>query len=810
MRKAGFLICIFITNIFLFSQINQLQVNSLESMLQIAQGKEKLDILEQLIDEYAQTNPDQSITYAEQGVQISRELKIKKDEIYFTYVIGDLYFNQKQFGDAVEFYQRSYYLSKEHEDSFQQSIITERIGIVFQEISSYDKALEYYLLTLKLREKKSDDESYAGILMNIGNLYYDLEKYEIAYEYYQETYEIFINTGNQIDIAGIFVNLANVYQEMEQSAKALKHYRYALLIFRELNDQKGVARTLNNLGTVFFDQENNVEALVYFQSSEETIQKIDDTYLETLISLNLGATYINLNILDEAQKQLEKSLKLSKLHHFLDIRLSVYCELSRLYSKLNSSMKTYEFADKYITLKDSIFSEDSDKRIADLRIQYELDKKEEEIVDLYKAKETQLKLRNYFITISVLILLLLIVLFSLFRNKVKINRMLAESRKKFQDMFEKHNAVMLLVDPENGDIVSCNKAAKDFYGFINKNDVISNMFSISTHSKTQVENSIKDTLIEKQNRTIAQHRLSGGRTRDVELFSTPIEFGNKVLIYTIVQDITEQLHYESELKLLNINLENRIDQQVEKVQKQQALLMQKSQLESLGKLAAGIAHEINQPLGGISMGLDNIVFRQSMNKLSKSYLKEQFDFLFKQIDRIKHIIQHIRSFSRDQESVIVEKVDVNEVIRNSLLVIQTQYKDHMIELVTMLEEDTGFILGNKYRLEQVILNLLSNAKDAVEEKADLLTNPDYKKEIYIKTFAKRNVVSVFIRDNGIGIPKDILPNIFDPFFTTKETEKGTGLGLSIIYGIIQEMKGRIFAESKKNEFTEFRIEFPKI
>ena len=724
--------------------------------------------------------------------------------------MGDLYFDQKKYSDAIEFYQKSYYLSKKHEDPFQQSIITERIGIIFQEISDYDKALEYFLSTLKLREKNSDDESYASILMNIGNLYYNLEKFEIAFEYYHKTYEIFTDSGDQLDIASICVNLGNVYQEMRKTTKALAHYRTALRIFRDLNDHKGVAQALNNLGTVYFDQENNIEALVYFQTSEETIREINDTYLETLISLNLGATYTNLNILDEAQKQLEKSLKLSEVHHFLDLRLSIYKELSRLYSKLNSSIKTYEFSEKYITLKDSIFSEESDKRIANLRIQYELDKKEEEIVDLFKAKETQLKLRNYFITTSVLILLLLIVLFILFRNKVKTNRMLAESRKKFQDMFEKHSAVMLLIDPDNGDIVNCNQAAKEYYGFSKTNGVIDNLFHLSTNPNEIVSESLKKSLKKKQTRTISQHKLSGNRIRDVELFSTPIEFGKKILIYTIVQDITEQLHYESELKLLNIDLENRINQQVEKAQKQQQLLMQKSKLESLGKLAAGIAHEINQPLGGISMGLDNIVFRQSKNKLSKTYLKEQFDFLFKQIERIKHIIQHIRSFSRDQEAVVVEKVDVNEVIRNSLLIVQTQYKDHLIELVTMLEEGIGFILGNKYRLEQVILNLLSNAKDAVEEKTRFLTTADYKKEIFIKTFSKENKISIIIRDNGIGISEDILPNIFDPFFTTKEPEKGTGLGLSIIYGIIQEMKGKIFAESKENEFTEFRIEFPRI
>jgi len=811
MRKKSLVICFFLVGLILLSQqINKLQINSLESMLKIAQGKEKLDLLERLIEEYGQSNFDKRLEYALEGVKISRELKNKQDEIYFLYVTGDIYFDQNRFTDAIEFYQKSYYLSQNYEDSLQQSIITERIGIVFQDILNYDKALEYYLLTLKLREKKSDNASYAAIMMNIGNLYYDLEKYEIAYEYYQKTHEIFIKTENQLDIAGISVNLGNVYQEMNKSEKALKHYRQALLIFRELDDQYGIAQVFNNMGTVFLDQENNVEALVYFQSSEKTIRKIDNTYLETLISLNLGATYINLNFLEEARTQLKKCLKLAVINKLIDMRLSAYYELSRLYSKLNSSAKTYEFSEKYINLKDSIFSEESDKRIANLRIQYELNTKEEEIEDLYQAKETQLKIRNYFILMSILILLLLIVLFILFRNKIRSNRMLAESRKKFQDMFEKHSAIMLLIDPDNGDIVNCNKAALEYYGFMNTKGVFANLYNISTSPHTVISKSLKESLIKKQSRIISQHRLSDNRIRDIELFSTPIEFGNKILIYAIVQDITEQLHYENELKLLNIDLENRIDLQVKKVQKQQELLMQKSKLESLGKLAAGIAHEINQPIGGISLSIDNLLIKFKKKELTLDYLSQKHKKLMESIDKIRNIINQVRTFSRDQQFVSLDKVDISKVIYDSISMLDVQFKNHNVDLKVRIEENIGLIIGNKHKMEQVVLNLLSNAKDAVDERAKKLKENDYKKSIFINAYPKSKKIQLAIKDNGIGIPEEFQQKIFDPFYTTKDPEKGTGLGLSIIYGIIEEMKGSISVESKINNYTLFRITIPMI
>lgn len=274
------------------------------------------------------------------------------------------------------------------------------------------------------------------------------------------------------------------------------------------------------------------------------------------------------------------------------------------------------------------------------------------------------------------------------------------------------------------------------------------------------------------------------------------------------REIRDKIQAENDLKELNLHLEKRVKEELKKREKQQQLLIQKSKLESIGELAAGIAHEINQPLGGISMGLDNILFKLSIDSISEEYVRKKIDALFQDIDRIRQIINHVRVFSRDQKNLVDDTVNINDVIHDSLSLISKQYHNHNIEIALKLSDKFCLTSGNKYRLEQVFLNLLSNAKYAVDEKSILTDDADYSKMIEISTYKDEKYVVVEILDNGAGIPEKHLPNIFDPFFTTKDVETGTGLGLSISYGIIKEMKGEIEVESKENEYTKVIVIMP--
>ncbi|OFY09108.1 MAG: hypothetical protein A2X11_02420 [Bacteroidetes bacterium GWE2_42_24] len=278
----------------------------------------------------------------------------------------------------------------------------------------------------------------------------------------------------------------------------------------------------------------------------------------------------------------------------------------------------------------------------------------------------------------------------------------------------------------------------------------------------------------------------------------------------VLIDITELKRFEYELKELNYNLETRVVEELRRTEKQQNKLIQKSKIESLGQLAAGMAHEINQPLGGISMSLENILLKQNRANLTDDYLVQKIEQCFENISRIKQIIDHIRTFSRDQQNSILERVNLLDAISNTLLLIEAQFKNHHIQLEINHIEDSLYFNGNKYKLEQVILNLLSNAKDALEEKEKLTHNKKLEKKVIINCLREGAFIIMTVADNGTGIEQDKLDNLFEPFYTTKATNKGTGLGLSIVYGIIKEFNGNINIDSTMGEGTVVEIILPSI
>ncbi len=299
-----------------------------------------------------------------------------------------------------------------------------------------------------------------------------------------------------------------------------------------------------------------------------------------------------------------------------------------------------------------------------------------------------------------------------------------------------------------------------------------------------------------------------GDIRICEFTTKEIIFNEEPAVLGIVHDITALRNAENELKEFNKYLESKVAEEFKKREKQEHVLIQKSKLEFLGEMAAGMSHEINQPLTGISMGLENILNKISSNHIDKEYFKNKINNIFHYINRIQNIIEHVRTFSRDQQNIVFDKFSVNETINNTLLLIEKPYSAIKINIHINFNNSDHYIKGNKYRLEQVILNLLSNAKDALEEKSRKL-QMHFSKNINIDVYSDENFVFIEIRDNGIGIENKNIDNIFEPFYTSKEANKGIGLGLSIVYGIIKEFQGEISTESKLNEYTLMKMAFPK-
>ncbi len=169
-------------------------------------------------------------------------------------------------------------------------------------------------------------------------------------------------------------------------------------------------------------------------------------------------------------------------------------------------------------------------------------------------------------------------------------------------------------------------------------------------------------------------------------------------------------------------------------------------------------------------------------------------------------VDHLRVFSRDTSQDPGVSVDVNRVIHESLGMIGTQLANHGISLTLDLEEDLSHVQGHPHQLEQVFLNLLANARDAVDERGE--TDSDYRKTIRVVTQSTESGIAARVIDNGVGIASDDIGRLFEPFFTTKSEDRGTGLGLSITYAIVKNHDGDIAVESREGEGTQFTVTLP--
>ena len=237
----------------------------------------------------------------------------------------------------------------------------------------------------------------------------------------------------------------------------------------------------------------------------------------------------------------------------------------------------------------------------------------------------------------------------------------------------------------------------------------------------------------------------------------------------------------------------------------EAQLLQSARLVSLGEMAAGVAHELNQPLTAISTLASSIAYRLLNGpELPPDQLKNRIQNIQDVIDRMAQTIDHLRVFSRDTSNESGVLFSINDAVESSLEMVRRQLVNHGIKLALDLADSLPELGGYPHQLEQVFLNLLANARDALNEKGN-----GYDKKIHVVTkLGTGGHVVVEVSDNGVGIDAKDVNRIFEPFFTTKDADRGTGLGLSISYAIVKDHGGELICESVVSEGTQFRLVLP--
>ncbi|MBG0790017.1 MAG: PAS domain S-box protein [Desulfovibrionaceae bacterium] len=372
-----------------------------------------------------------------------------------------------------------------------------------------------------------------------------------------------------------------------------------------------------------------------------------------------------------------------------------------------------------------------------------------------------------------------------FRNMVwsikLYRRRLRESEEKYRSLFDSGPDPIFVVDCGTGEIRDANPRTLELYG--HTKDELTGMKFLDLgpdHNAGCLEYFIEGgggcvyfpKLI---------HYRNDGEPFFVNMHACPISYRGRQAIIIAVTDITELIEKDAQL-------------------------IQAGKMKSLGEMSAGVAHEINQPLNAIKLGSEYLALVSEEDlDIPKEHFREVVNEISIQVDRAAEIIDTLRSFSRKSE-LLEESVDLNQPIEAVLSMLRRQFELDNITFDLDFCKDLPPVQAHSNRLQQVVFNLVANARDAINDKS--AHEPSSERRISIRTGTENGKVFVEIEDTGTGIDKEDRHKVFEPFFTTKEAGQGMGLGLAITYGIVRDYGGQIRIQSEKGIGTVFRMEFP--
>lgn len=263
-----------------------------------------------------------------------------------------------------------------------------------------------------------------------------------------------------------------------------------------------------------------------------------------------------------------------------------------------------------------------------------------------------------------------------------------------------------------------------------------------------------------------------------------------------------------QLRAMNEELEKRVRERSMDLAEKQAQLAHAGRLASLGEMATAIAHEIGQPLQIIKTSTGIIREDLKNNQMDPEHVNMLVEKIVNSVDRAATIIQHVRNFARADDRPAEERVNILRPAKEAVSLFNAQFREHEIFLETFIDDAVPPLHVQPHKIQQIIVNLLSNARYAVEARAQ--NNPHFQKAIQLKLSndPQRQAVVLEVTDNGGGMTPEVRNRCMDPFFTTKPMNEGTGLGLSILHGIVKEYHGSIAVESEPGKGATFRITLP--
>lgn len=708
----------------------------------------------------AKQNYDASLNYCWQGIALFEGLDNYLNLVISYNTLFQIYDRLNDYDSAKKTIFEAYKLLPKIDNIPEEIRTYDNLSNYHKDIRDYEKALEYQNKALQLAQKSDLKMDIAASYLELGGIYLDKEDYDNSWINYNKTLEYLPYIEDQMFVAYLYNNISALFNKQKKYNLSYEYAIKSIEIKERLGKDGALAKSYQNLGAIYFFAEKYDLAIDSFKESIALADSLQD--IQTLVScyLNLAVTYNKIDLHDLAIPAYDTLLTLCELHGFDNTKYSAYGNLAILYQDIGQFEKSIEYSLK--SLENTNRKERYKARnYINIATSYNnLEKWDKAIEYAEEANRISYKLAEN-------------------RYILKANNILALSYAQLNHYQKAYDT--LAVYAELLDVIS-------------QEDKLNSLEELRIKYETEK----KDNLISDLEFDSELTKLKVKQLNDQRIFA--------IIIIVIIILISIQRFYNHRKIIrikseLNNDLEIRVKEETNKRMEHQRVIVEQSRLVSLGELAAGIAHELNQPLQCISFALENMKLMFQKRGYSEEYFLERMGLILHDISRMSSVIDHIRTFSRKQTQNEYTRFELNTTIKNALKLITEQYSNHNIEIKIESKVSEAWINGNTYQIEQVILNLLTNAKDALEDNLG-----DKMIKLTLAQDANSNIL--VIENNGELIPDDIKEKLFLPFFTTKPAGKGTGLGLSIVYGIISEHNGTISLQEQEN--TAFKITLPKL
>ncbi len=642
---------------------------------------------------------------------------------------------------------------------------------------------------------------------------------------------------NTLDLlAGSLRLVGRTYHYNGNISEALGYFKSAVVVYRTLKNYKRLKELYNRIANDYFNLKEYDQALLANEKVIYYAKKTDDNYRRIVAIRQIGVNYLRLKQFDSAFVYLNKALNLGLKLNDLKNTAYNYSEMGDFYYYKNNLKKALTYQKKAYSL-----NLDGEKYILHVKTLINqrlakdyltIGKPDSALIFILKALKMDRKPQRLI-------------------NSSKIAAKIFLKEKKY-DLAKKYLDTALMMTKKTKNYYELNNVYKIYERlFADKGDInkvlyynkirLDNYDSIYGHILNKQVESIKvrhdiDNLVKMYQLLAKQKKEKENRLTHYKM----ITYGGAIILFLTLIYIFLLYLYLKKIKRKNeiiFQQKEELQQQKEALQKSldeiqemHKQLVQSKKMASLGTLAAGIAHEINNPINFVYSGINSLKrdfedlkpVIEALNKLNAKAddikekikeidrLKEKFEFeeAWKAIPaiindvklgavRTAEIVKGLKDFSSGSKDNF-KLYDIHKAIDTSLLLLKNKYKNR-IEIIKKYDPKLKEIVCKPGKINQAILNILANAVDAIEGKG----------KIVITTKDKGDQVKISIKDSGMGISQEMIEKIFDPFFTTKEVGKGTGLGLYITYEIVKEHKGEIEVLSEKGSGTEFIIILPK-